>query len=180
MTILPGRKLSLSIDLKIMHSIIEQHIAASPYVVGVELARQIDDYTREQQLGYYPALNYFQGNEAVDSDLYNTAESIAWLLESLAQQSLHKYLRPILDEFQIDSSHVQMFVLPHVRPNQSNAIHSLTAHLTPDHLRIALSAKLNFGATDEDALIHEVADEINRALEGHFSLHDIHGIKLIS
>ncbi len=180
MSIPVGHKVSLSIDLKIMHSIIEQHIAASPYVVGVELARQIDHYAREQQLGYYPALDYFQGKEAVDSDLYNTAESIAWLLESLAQQSLHKYLRPMFDELKIDSSHVQIFILPHVRPNQNNAIHSLTAHLTPDHLRVALSARLNFGATDEDALIRTIADEINTALDGHFSLHDINGINLIS
>ena len=180
MHILPGQKITLSIDLKVMHSIIEQHIAASPYVVGVELARQIDQYAREQKLGYYPALDYFQGKNIIDSDLYNTAESIAWLLDNLAQQTLDKYLRPLFENLQIDSSHVHMFILPHVRPSQNNSIHSLTAHLTPDHVRIALSGTLKFGANKQSELINKITAKINQALDGHFSLHDINGIKLTS
>jgi len=179
MSIPAGHKITLSIDLKIIHSVIEQHIAASPYVVGVELARQVDQYAREQKLGYYPALDYFQGKNIVDADLYNTAESIAWLLDNIVQQSLQKHLRPLFSELQIESTHVQMFILPHIRPSQSNAIHNLTAHLTPDHLRVALSAKLKFGAKDNTNLINKTADETNKALDGHFSLHEINGIKLI-
>jgi len=180
MSIQPGRKVALSIDLKIMHSIIEQHVASSPYVVGIELARQIDFYVREQQLGYYPALDYFHGKDIVDSDLYNTAESIAWLLENLAQQSLRIRLRPLLSELQFDSTQVQIFVLPHVRPNQSNAIHSLTAHLTPDQLHVSLTGTLKFGADNENALFKNTIQEIDGALNEYFSLHDVNGIKLIS
>jgi len=180
MSIQPGRKVALSIDLKIMHSIIEQHVAASPYVVGIELARQIDFYVREQHLGYYPALDYFHGKDIIDSDLYNTAESIAWLLENLTQQSLRTHLRPLLGELQFDSTHVQIFVLPHVRPNQSNALHGLTTHLTPDHLRVSLSGILKFGANNKDILVKNFIQKMDDALNKHFSLHDINGIKLIS
>ena len=180
MSIPPGQKIAMSIDLKIVHSIIEQHIAASPYVVGVELARQIDGYVRKQQLGYYPALDYFRHNSAVDPDLYNTAESIAWLIENLTQQSLRTYLRPVLSDIQFDSTHVQIYILPHVRPQQNNAIHSLTAHLTPDHLRVSLSGTLKFGAEDEQSLINQTAEKVNGLLDEVFSLHDINGLKLIS
>ncbi|VAX06424.1 hypothetical protein MNBD_GAMMA25-1880 [hydrothermal vent metagenome] len=179
MSIPPGQKISLCIDLKIVHSIIEQHIAASPYVVGIELARQIDRYVREQKLGYYPALEYFQGTSIVDSDLYNTAESIAWLLENLTQQSLHEYLRSVINEITFDSIHVQIFILPHIRPGQNNATHNLSTHLTPDHLRVSLTGKLMFGAENKKSLIQKLIDELNAALEKHFSLHDVNGIKLL-
>ena len=179
MSIPVGQKIALSIDLKILHSIIEEHIAASPYVVGVELARQIDRYVREQQLGYYPALDYFHGKDIIDADLYNTAESIAWLLENLTQQTLRIHLRPLLSEVQFDSTHVQIFILPHVRPGQNNALHSLTAHLTPDHLRVSLTGILKFGEKDERNLINKTVYEINNALDELFSLHTINGIKLI-
>ncbi len=179
MSIPPGQKIALSIDLKIVHRIIEQHIAASPYVVGAELARQIDHYVRKQKLGYYPALDYFQGKNIVDSDLYNTAESIAWLLENLTQQSLREHLRTLISDIEFDSTHVQIFILPHIRPCQNNAIHNLTTHLTPDHLRVSLSGTLKFGAADEKELIHKTVDELNTVLDKHFSLHDVNGIKLI-
>ncbi|NOZ38156.1 MAG: hypothetical protein GXP11_08865 [Gammaproteobacteria bacterium] len=179
MNINSGRKIALSIDLKIAHGIIEEHIAASPYVVGVELARQIDHYVRKQKLGYYPALDYFHGKDIIDSDLYNTAESIAWLLENLTQQTLQTHLRPLLSELQFDSTHVQIFILPHVRPGQNNAIHSLTAHLTPDHLRVSLKGTLKFTENDEQSLINKTIYKINNALDKFFSLHDINGIKLI-
>ncbi|VAX12997.1 hypothetical protein MNBD_GAMMA24-107 [hydrothermal vent metagenome] len=179
MSIADGRKVALSIDLKIMHSIIEEHIAASPYVVGVELARQIDRYVREQKLGYYPALDYFHGRNIVDSDLYNTAESIAWLLENLTQQTLRTHLRPLLSDLLFDSTQVHIFILPHVRPAQNNAIHSLTTHLTPDHLRVSLKGMLKFNENDERSLIDKTVYEINNALDKFFSLHDISGIKLI-
>lgn len=179
MSIADGRKVALSIDLKIMHSIIEEHIAASPYVVGVELARQIDRHVREQKLGYYPALDYFQGKNIVDSDLYNTAESIAWLLENLTQQTLRTHLRPLFSNLQFDSTQVHIFILPHVRPSQNNAIHSLTTHLTPDHLRVSLNGMLKFNEDDERSLIDKTVYEINNALDKFFSLHDISGIKLI-
>ncbi len=179
MSIPSGRKIALSIDLKIAHSIIEEHIAASPYVVGVELARQIDRYVREQKLGYYPALDYFHGKDIIDSDLYNTAESIAWLLENLTQQTLRTHLRPLLSELQFDSTHVQIFILPHIRPGQNNALHNLTAHLTPDHLRVSLKGTLKYGENDEHSLLNKTTYEINNALDELFSLHDINGIKLI-
>ena len=180
MSIPPGHKVSLSIDLKIMHSVIEQHIAASPYVVGIELARQVDRYVREQRLGYYPALDYFHGKDIIDSDLYNTAESIAWLLENITQQSLNKHLRPLLSELQFDSTHAHLFILPHVRPSQNNAIHNLTAHFTPDHLRVSLSGRLKFGAETQEQLLQDAVQKIDASLDKHFSLHEIYGIKLIS
>lgn len=179
MSIPSGRKIALSIDLKIVHSIIEEHIAASPYVIGVELARQIDNYVHTQKLGYYPALDYFHGKDIIDSDLYNTAESIAWLLGNLTQQTLRTQLRPLLSDLQFDSTHVQIFILPHVRPNQNNAIHSLTAHLTPDHLRVSLKGTLKLSGNDEHSLIDKTIHKINDALEEFFSLHEINGIKLI-
>ncbi len=175
-----ARRIALSIDLKLSHAVIEQHIAASPYVVGVELARQIDQYVREQKLGYYPALDYFQGKDIVDADLYNTAESIAWLLENLAQQSLRERLRSLFIDLQFDSSHVHIYVLPHVRPQQNNAIHSLSTHFTPDHLRVSLSGVLNADADkNDDTLIQDLVIEINELLDKHFARHDINGIKLI-
>ncbi len=179
MSIAAGQRIAFSVDLKILHNIIEQHIAASPYVVGVELARQIDRHVREQRLGYYPALDYFQGKDIVDSDLYNTAESIAWLLENLARQSLRENLRPLLAELEFESTHVHIYILPHVRPSQDNAIHRLTSHFTPDHLRVAISGVLKFGASDEETLLKEAHRRIEEQLDEDFSRHEISGMKLI-
>ena len=168
----------MQLDIKIQHQVIEEHVAASPYVVGVELAEQINQYVHENKLGYYPALDYFRDNKFIDPDLIGTAESIAWLIENLSLESLRTWLRSEFSELSCDSIKAQLFLLPNIRPSHNNVLYSLQHHFTPDHIKATLSGRLITKTNNESELLNECKKSLKSALKGKFAYMDIISIHL--
>jgi hypothetical protein len=168
----------MSLELKIHHQVIEQHVAASPYVIGVELAEQIYDYVHEQHLGYYPAFDFFRDKDFIEPELIGTAESIAWLIENLAKEALTTYMRPMFVRIEFESLRASLFTLPTIRPSQSNALHALKNHFTPDALKITLSGFLKQAPELTDELLKQATSTINSALKGRFAYVEVTGVHL--
>lgn len=51
-------RVELTVVLTVPEQLLEQHLAASPAVVGHELACQIAQYSQQEKLGYFPPLHH--------------------------------------------------------------------------------------------------------------------------
>ena len=113
-------KVAVTIEIKVPHESIVRHSAASPHTVGHEIAEQVHHYAQSHKLGYYPALEYFNKQGGVDSDLINAAESISWLAAQIVCNEVKTKLRPIFAGISIESVHNKAFTMPMVRLVQAN------------------------------------------------------------
>ena len=173
-------RIAVSLQVKMPAEAIEQHSAASPYIVGEQLARQVAAYVQHERLGYYPALEYFRNVEAIDPDLLEAAESISWLVCGLVQQELKTRLRGVFSNLKIESIQTVAYTMPAIRPGSSNALHDLAQHYTPVQVRINLVVtSIRRHDNDQDVAIKLARHQICRWLKDHFaaleitSIHDL-------
>ena len=124
--------------LKIKQQTLENNLAASPYIVGEELARQINDYVKKEKLGYYPAIDYFLGNSAVEQDLLDTAQGIAWVVSELVRSEVRSRLRSAFSHVDIEDVQSLAFTMPTIRMNRPNALLDLAHHYTPNVEKVTL------------------------------------------
>lgn len=130
---------ALTLVVQLPEQIFARHLPASPDVVGDALAEQVIAYAQQEGLGYYPALDYFKAHTgAVDSDLLDAAEHIAWFTCNQARAEVQRKLRPVFSSLSFQSIQPQAFTMPSVRPQQANARRELARHYTPDCAKIVL------------------------------------------
>ena len=133
---------NLTLKVKLASQLIENHSAASPYIVGEELARHIAAYVQDHHTGYYPAVDYFHELEIIDPDLFTALENVSWLVTTISKDILRAGLRGFLKNIKFDSTQMIATTLPQIRPGSENAMHRLALHYTPDQIRINLLADL--------------------------------------
>ncbi len=162
-------RVSLTAHLKVSEELMAQHLAASPAVVGDELARQVSAYARDHKLGYYPALEFFDDiDDGIDSDLIDTVRGIAWFLGNLAEAEIQQRLRAAFSDVEIQDLRLLAFTMPQVRPSQPNALIDLAAHFTPDTLKAVLQLS-NFEKRPDIEGTEKLAEhKVLRWLEPHF------------
>ena len=134
--------ISLVLHLTLPEKIMQQHLPGLPAEVGAELARIIDQYSRDHKLGYYPAIEFFKQVAEVDQALIDKAEQMAWLASKLARKEVQSRLGPIFSTIKFQSIQTQAFNLPPVRPNQPSALEQLAIHYTPDTFKFELRVTL--------------------------------------
>ena len=134
--------LSLILRLTVAETIIQHQLSASASKIGVELASEIDNYSREHKLGYYPAIEYFRQTVVIDQGLIDSAEQMAWFVSKLAREEVQSRLRPIFSSVKFQSIQTEAFTLPAVRPNQPSAFELLVKHYTPDTIKMELLVSL--------------------------------------
>ena len=130
-----------SLILSVPDRVLENHSAASPMVVGDELARATHDWVRSNQVGYYPALDYLHEIQALPDELVEAASNIAWLARELVKDEVRRRLRQVFSQVRIDALQSVAFSMPRVRPSAPNALQSLAQHFTPDSVRVGLDRK---------------------------------------
>ena len=172
------KRIAVSLQVKVHAESIEQHSAASPYIVGEELARQVATYVQHERLGYYPALEYFRAVEgAIEPELLEAVESISWLVCGLVQQELKTRLRTVFSNLKIESIQTVAYTMPAIRPGSSNALHDLAQHYTPDQVRINLVAtSIRRQDNDQEVAIKLARHQICRWLKDHFAALEITSI----
>lgn len=163
-------KVAATIKVKLPQAAIEKHLPDSPYIVGEELAKQVNEYVHNNHLGYYPALEFFQHQvQGVDGDLLETAENIAWLVANLVREEVRVRLKPVFSNVNFESIQSKAFTMPSIRIGQSNALHELTRHYTPDQVQINLILTLIQKNADEDAALQLTEKMIYRWLKECFA-----------
>jgi len=167
-------RIAVSLQVKVPAEAIEQHSAASPYIVGEELARQVAAYVQHERLGYYPALEYFRTVEAIEPELLEAAQSISWLVCGLVQEELRIRLRAVFSNLKIESVQTVAYTMPGIRPGSSNALHDLAQHFSPDQVRVNLVASsICRQDNDQDVAIKLARQQIYRWLKDRFSALEI-------
>ncbi len=131
-------RVAATLDLKVSQQDLEKQLPASPYVVGEEIAEQAIAYEDENNLGYYPAIDFLKQQDAIEKDLLNAIENIAWLVSNLIREEITRRLRPTFSSIQFENIQLHAFKMPSVRPNKKNARHDLAAHYTPDHAHVSI------------------------------------------
>ncbi|MGD2053949.1 MAG: hypothetical protein PVG45_07555 [Gammaproteobacteria bacterium] len=149
--------ISLILRLTLSEEMLQRHTPASVTSVGEKLATMIDQYSRENQLGYYPAIEYFRQLPETDQALIDTAEQIAWHVSKLAREEIQSRLRPIFSTVRFQSIQTEAFALPSVRPGQASAFEQLLKHCTPDTVKVELLV----------SLLRKDADQRGNAAEGY-------------
>jgi hypothetical protein len=173
-------RVAVSLQVKLPAEAVEQHSVASPYIIGEELARQVAAYVQRERLGYYPALDYFRTIEAVDADLLEAAESISWLVCGLVREELRSRLRPVFSNLKFESVQAVAYTMPSVRPGNSNALHDLAQHFTPDQVRVNLVASsIRRQDNDPEIAIKLAKHQICRWLKDRFSSLEITNIRYL-
>lgn len=167
-------RVSLTVHLKVAEEVLSQHLAASPLVVGEELARQIDAYVREHKLGYYPPLEFFdEVDPGIDSDLIDTMRGIGWFVSNLAQTEIDHRLRAAFSEVNIQDLRLLAFTMPQVRPSQPNAVFELARHFTPDTVKAVLELSNIEKRAELEGMDKLAEHKVMRWLEPHFEAVEI-------
>lgn len=171
-------KLAVSLTIKLPANALAQHLAASPYVVGEQLAEVVSTYVRKHKLGYYPALDFFRQQNELDPDLLNALENIAWVAANMAREELRIRLRPVFSNITFESIQNHVYTMPTMRPGQPNAINLLTRHLTPDTVKVNLITTLVQKLEDEKNAITFARHLVQRWLENRFEALEINSVEI--
>lgn len=161
-------KVALTITIKVSEDILEQEVATSPAFVGEEMARQVHAYVKKNSLGYYPALDYFQDMDVLESELVDTAHGIAWVVSEMVRSEVISRLRPAFSRTEIEGMQSTAYIMPTVRPNHPNAIYELAEHYTPDEVKITLLATSIEKSPKTDGMEKLAAHKVRRWLDHHF------------
>lgn len=173
-------RVAVSLQVKLSVETIEQHAVASPYIIGEELARQVAAYVQHERLGYYPALDYFRNIDEVDKDLLQAAESISWLVCGLVRDELRTRLRAVFSNLKFESVQTVAYTMPTVRPGNSNALHDLAQHFTPDQVRVNLVASsIRRQDNNPEIAIKLAKHQICRWLKDQFDTLEITNIRYL-
>lgn len=147
---------------------LEQHLAATPSIVGVELANQVFQYERQHRLGYYPAIDFFQQQGGVDKDLLNALQNISWVATSLVRDEIRTRLRSVFSNIQFETIQTLAFTLPAVRPSNPNALHELNNHYSATVVKVSLIATLIQKTQNTDSIENLAKNMVYRWLKEHF------------
>lgn len=130
--------MAVNFQVQLTEESIQQHLTASPYVVGEELAKQISAYASANNLGYYPAIEFFQENGGIEQDLLDAVGNISWLITNMVREEVRVKLRPAFSTIKFESLQTQAYTMPSVRPGHNNAHQLLVDHYTPDQVKVNL------------------------------------------
>jgi len=170
MTVITTRAIVLTLNIAVNSEDLERHLAASPRVVGAELAAQVDDCVNRRQLGYYPALAYFKEVGGIEPELLSTQDEIAWFVTNWMQGEVKRLLRRQFVQLRFEAVQATAFNLPGVRPGQPDAVARLAAHYTVDRVRMLIEATTAGKRADgdpEDVAAH-YGEQARQALQQLF------------
>lgn len=165
--------LAVGVVLTVPMEVLERHTAASPVVVGEELAHRVDAYARGQGLGYYPPLEYCEDMDAVPTELLDAVHNIAWLSRELVREEVKRRLAQVFSSLRIDVMQSTAFTMPRVRLGQPNGLTLLARHFTADSVRVGLTVGLEHATMAPEDLQDYVRQLLWRWLRDRFSTVEI-------
>ncbi len=168
-----------TLDLKISQQDLEKHLPASPFVVGEEIAEQAMLYEEKNHLGYYPAVDFLKQQKAIDDDLVNAIENIAWLVSNLIREEIIRRLRPAFSMVQFENIQLHALKMPSVRPHKNNTRHDLALHYTPDHAHVSLITTSIKHYTDAVTAERMTKNLIHRWLNDHVEALEITSVNTL-
>ncbi len=127
------------VEAEIPEEFVELNVGYLPWVLGENLAGQIDAWVNETGLGYYPALDYFRNlPEAVDPNLLLLTDTVADWCARYGRQELRRRLNRGFAPVSVEPGQPLAYTLPRVRPQKNAAPADLALHYRPNLIRYEL------------------------------------------
>lgn len=131
--------IAANLTVSVPETVVEQQLGYLPWVLGENLAGQVDTYVMEEHLGYYPALDFFRDfPKAVDAELLDTLDEVARFCANFARNEMHRRLSRVFSSVQIEQLQCTAYTMPRMRPTRSNGPMDLARHFSPDTLKMEL------------------------------------------
>ncbi|MDH5425067.1 MAG: hypothetical protein OEY29_08750 [Gammaproteobacteria bacterium] len=179
------RRYLLTLRVRLAEELVLQHSASSPVVIGHELAAQIHDVVKQQQMGYYPPLEFFYGrhfagHSGLDPELMEAADGISWLLCRLVRNELQSKLRQVFSSVKFQSVQTMAYTMPPVRYGANNALYDLAQHYTP--LSVKLEIMLSMISKNQPAEGAEafISNTTHRWLKDSFESIEVSSVTEVS
>ena len=172
-------KLSLTVKAKLLDETLKDYIPGSIVDLGQTIATKIDQHVREQNIGYYPALSYFSDGDVVEPYLLDAVDQVVDIVGRISEEQMMNVLAPIFSSIVINDLRNQVYGLPTVRLNDSNALENLYEHFIADTITFELIVTLIQKSADTDTLESKVRKMILRWLTDIFCEIDITSIRLL-
>ena len=172
--------------VQLAEDVLLQHSPSSPSVIGAALAEQIHAYVKQKQMGYYPALAFFemlieQGQGGIEHDLMDAAESMSWLLCRLVQNEIKTQLRHAFSSVKFLSLQTMAYNMPPVRYGSNNALHNLVLHYTPLSVKLDLELSMVSKQDSADGIDELIANILQRLLKDSFETIEVSSVvKVVS
>jgi len=131
-------RVGLTVRGQLPRHALEQHLPASLDSLGQQLAKQIDDYVKQNDLGYYPALDFFRQTDGVDSYLLDAVDQVVQIAVTMTKDEVMRILTPVFSSVRVESILSMVYAIPTIRPGQKNAQQQLALHYIPDIVKFEL------------------------------------------
>lgn len=169
--------IACSLTISVPEEVVEQQLGYFPWVLGENLAGQVDTYVMEEHLGYYPALDYFRDYpKAVEPALLTLIDEVAAFCADFVRRELRRRLSRVFSNVQIEQLQCTAYTMPKVRPNRNNGPMDLAKHYCPDTLKVELLLssiqKGHFEGEERMAM-----DKLSRFAREPFSHFQLNGAK---
>ena len=169
-----------SLTVTVPETVVEQNVGYLPWVLGENLAGQVDAWVMEQGMGYYPALDFFRDHpEAVDQPLLLLIDEIAAFCANYARRELRRRLSRVFSSVQIEQAQCTAYTMPRVRPSRSGAPAGLAEHYTPNTLKMELMLS-SIQKTSFEGLEEMTLNKLMRWGRDPFDAFQVNGSQLLS
>jgi len=133
-------RVAVGIDVKIADGLVEKNMGYLPWVLGENLAEQIQVHVERGDVGYYPPLDYFRAvPEAVDPALLALTDEVARFCADYTRRELSRRLSRAFSNVAVERDRCTAYSLPRVRPSLPDARRKLARHYAPNVLKIELT-----------------------------------------
>ncbi len=173
-------QVAITLTVEVPEASLERHLAASPRVVGEQLADQVIAYEKTHQLGYFPAIDFFIDNGNIEQALVEALHNIAWVVTGMVRNEVRIKLRPAFSQLKFETLQAQAFTLPPIRPNQQNALAKLIEHFSATTVKISLIATLIQRIDDQDAAKRMAKSMIYKWLKDDFAKVEVTSTHVLS
>jgi len=160
--------IALALTVKVAEETLQQHMAATPSVISSELLAQVLAYEQQQQLGYYPALDYFIQHNAIEPDLVEALKNISWLVTKRVRNEIKLKLRPAFSTIKFEAIQAIAYTMPNIRGNDANKHEKLLEHYNLSRVKVNLITTLIQKTTDRKMTQSFAKNVTHRWLKGSF------------
>ena len=173
MTQLHVSKIHITLVVTVPREALERHLPSSAEIVGEQLTEQVLAAVRENNIGYFPALDYFQKQGGIDEDLMDAAETIGWFASKIVREEVQRKMRAFFSTISFQSVQCLAFTMPSVRPNQPNAYQALVEHYTPNTVKLNLLATVLKKQEKPEGLANWAKQLFKRNLDDSFDKFEV-------
>jgi hypothetical protein len=128
----------LTVEVVMAPERLEAMLSDADRHIGDTLAERADAIVRNEKLGYYPALEYFDGHAGIETDRLEQFRHLAAQIRKRVKRDVQTCLWPVFSSVQIERAQTLAFTLPRVTPGRPDAREALARHYFPNRVRLEL------------------------------------------